>query len=450
MLSENPNVRLVPRRGRLYDLFVDAPTRPEEVEKLAMEPKPLRERNIALAKMLKRAEDDTKRKSSLGFDEGRRTEPTEMLLNQLKEVVRQQENARMITERKKAPSMVAVDGVPMFIPKPRSGFDTDHATLGTWLEGMGGMTNQSFGWRGPGGGMGGMYGYPVRGSLSGEFGSQSGAPSRQWTGKSAPPAPPVLSKIPYLDRLFRNEPRGDDDLLTYSRPHFTADSGLFTDLLAYAPGMNTSAADVQAVLEAEAAPQLLELPGYIDPEARKLIETARGDRWQEVELFDEQGKSALTIWCNASGSFNYERTVLLGLREEVSCDGTTLVHLYPELGVGAKRAVSRFHRAEFAQLVPWILLPADDLARGADVRLVDEHTVAITPVVDAQTPGANAPGSPRVELRRVAPCFSAMRTSANQVSITRSSHKTNPGNDLWRRHGLPLHLVRPLPHTPPG
>ena len=41
----------------------------------------------------------------------------------------------------------------------------------------------------------------------------------------------------------------------YERPSFSRDNRLFTDLLAYAPGMSTSRADVLAVLEAEAADQ---------------------------------------------------------------------------------------------------------------------------------------------------------------------------------------------------
>ena len=35
--------------------------------------------------------------------------------------------------------------------------------------------------------------------------------------------------------------------------------------------------------------------------------------------------------------------------------GQTLLHLYPDLGIGARRTVSRFHRADFARLVPWAL-----------------------------------------------------------------------------------------------
>src|SRR5439155_2281767 len=45
------------------------------------------------------------------------------------------------------------------------------------------------------------------------------------------------------------------------------------------------------------------------------------------------------------------------------------------LHIGARRNVSRHHRLDFARLVPWALPRAEDLARGADLRLVAERTV---------------------------------------------------------------------------
>jgi Tfp pilus assembly protein PilF len=56
-----------------------------------------------------------------------------------------------------------------------------------------------------------------------------------------------------------------------------------------------------------------------------------------------------------------------------------LIHLYPELGLGARRTVSRFHRMDFAGLVPWALPRPEDLARGADLKVVPERTVALIP-----------------------------------------------------------------------
>src|SRR5262249_36860905 len=75
----------------------------------------------------------------------------------------------------------------------------------------------------------------------------------------------------------------------------------------------------------------------------------------------------------------WDRVLPIGLREQVVCDGKTLLHLYPEIGLGARRTVSRFHRADFAELVPWVLPPAEELARGADLVNLDPQTVAIVP-----------------------------------------------------------------------
>ena len=143
---------------------------------------------------------------------------------------------------------------------------------------------------------------------------------------------------------------------------------VFCNLLAYAPGMHTSLADVCAVLEAElprddAAPTAK--TGKIDDQARRLIERARGAGWQTATISDRQGKPIVTVAFDGTGRYRYQRTTAYGLREQVLCDGTSLWHLYPELGVGARRTLSRFHRAAFTQLVPWALPPVEDFgSRG--------------------------------------------------------------------------------------
>ncbi len=162
--------------------------------------------------------------------------------------------------------------------------------------------------------------------------------------------------------------------LTYSRPSFTADARLFTDLLAYAPALNTSQADLLAVLDDEAAPDLRDTPGSIDAASRELIEKARSHGWQTLTL-----PNAGRFTFDGAGRYAYERRVSFGLQERVVCDGKTLLHIYPELGVAARRTVSRFHRAALADLVPWWLPPATDLARGCDLECVLPRTIALVP-----------------------------------------------------------------------
>jgi ferric-dicitrate binding protein FerR (iron transport regulator) len=167
--------------------------------------------------------------------------------------------------------------------------------------------------------------------------------------------------------------------LLYDRPGFTADPRLFGDLLLYAPGMNTSLADIDAVLEAETDPDPRAQPGNIDAAARKLIDQARGTGWFQLTVPAEGRQGAFVIHYSGLGQFAWDRVLASGLREQVICNGTTLWHLYPEIGLGSKRPFSRFHRAAFNATVPWLLPPVDDLARGADIKLLDAGTVALVP-----------------------------------------------------------------------
>ncbi len=56
-----------------------------------------------------------------------------------------------------------------------------------------------------------------------------------------------------------------------------------------------------------------------------------------------------------------------------------MLHLYPDLNLGARRSVSRFHVQRLNQTVPWMLSRPEDLARGADLKAVDDQTVALIP-----------------------------------------------------------------------
>jgi hypothetical protein len=167
--------------------------------------------------------------------------------------------------------------------------------------------------------------------------------------------------------------------LLYEHAAFTDDQRLFTDLVSYAPGLNTSRADLLAVLEAEAAPNLRNSPGKIDPAALALIDRARQTGWQALTIPGGKDQPSLTLTFDGTGRYVYERTLPLGLRERVVYDGATLWHLYPEIGLASRRTVSRFHRAELAELMPWTLPPATDLARGADLECVADNVIALVP-----------------------------------------------------------------------
>src|SRR5262249_6303505 len=172
---------------------------------------------------------------------------------------------------------------------------------------------------------------------------------------------------------------GGQKPLVFDRPSSSGDDRLFYDLVSYAPGMDTSQADVLAVLEEETTLSLFGKPGRIDEGARRLVDNARSKGWQSLQLPATSDQPALTIFFDGAGRFAYERTLPPGIRERLVCDGKTLLRLYPDLSIGARRSVSRHHRLDFARAVPWALPRVEDLARGADLRLLDEHTVAVVP-----------------------------------------------------------------------
>ena len=164
----------------------------------------------------------------------------------------------------------------------------------------------------------------------------------------------------------------------YRRPRYEPKLRLFTDLASYAPGMTSLPADIQAVVEAEAMPRSGQSRGEIDPAARELINSSRSTTWRGLTDKDATGRD-YTIHFDGQGRYAWTRRLSFGLVEQVVCDGLTILHLYPELGIGAKRAVSRFHRAEWAGRMIDQLPPADDLNFGHDVRRINERTVAIVP-----------------------------------------------------------------------
>jgi len=170
----------------------------------------------------------------------------------------------------------------------------------------------------------------------------------------------------------------------YGKTTAFTNTRVFNDLVSYAPGMSSSRADVQAIIEAEAAPRSGLRKGSIDPAARKRIEEARTATWRGLVLRDAMG-SQYIFHFDGQGRYSYERKLPLGLIEHVVCDGTTLWHLYPELGIGAKRTVSRFHRASLSDLLPDMLPPADDFTWGADVKLLNADTVVISPLMTVTT-----------------------------------------------------------------
>ncbi|MCA9012444.1 MAG: FecR domain-containing protein, partial [Planctomycetaceae bacterium] len=166
---------------------------------------------------------------------------------------------------------------------------------------------------------------------------------------------------------------------------FAINPTMFGDLMSYAPGLNTSAADVMAVVEYESSisnlkSEISDPPaGSVDEAARELIEKARGRGWESIAIGASDNEPGITILYDGQGRHVWERVVSEGLREHVVCDGETLWHVYREIGLASKRPFSRFHHQGFSDIVPWLLPSVEELSRGADVVALDERTVAVVP-----------------------------------------------------------------------
>ncbi|MEZ6111599.1 MAG: hypothetical protein R3C99_11340 [Pirellulaceae bacterium] len=115
------------------------------------------------------------------------------------------------------------------------------------------------------------------------------------------------------------------------------------------------------------------------------------------------------------GAVSACRRTIDGLRELLICNGEQLWHLYPELGVGAKRSMSRAYRQWLSRLVPWYVPPVEDLAIHADVVELGPHTIGIVPHTDKHDANARKDESPPSPTVRVEYEF----TTGDQLSEVR-------------------------------
>jgi ferric-dicitrate binding protein FerR (iron transport regulator) len=163
--------------------------------------------------------------------------------------------------------------------------------------------------------------------------------------------------------------------------------GVLQNILNYAPGMQTSTADLLAVIDAESKPSRQLAHGTIDEAARRLVDKARSLGWEEVAITVKENSSGTKFLCNGAGHLRLERRTVDGLLEQVTSDGETLLHLYPEFGIGARRSVTRFHRRSLSSMAPWLLPPVEDLVIGCDIRQVNDTTIRITRIQPAPVDG---------------------------------------------------------------
>ncbi len=169
--------------------------------------------------------------------------------------------------------------------------------------------------------------------------------------------------------------------LMYQRPYMSNSLQYYGDLTQFAPGLQTTGADIERVI-ADEADGVLPERGEVHDAARRLIERSRRTGWVRVSVPDRRWRPRYEALVDGSGRLRIDRRLPCGLRELVVADGSTLRHLYAEIGLGAVRPMSHHYEGLAAAFAPWIVPEADVLALGANVNIVDERTVEIVPVDD--------------------------------------------------------------------
>lgn len=235
---------------------------------------------------------------------------------------------------------------------------------------------------------------------------------------------------------------------------YRMDDAKFRDLLQYAPGLNTSVEDVEALLEAEVQYGVRPAVGKIDPRAELLIERCRKAPWQSIITAGPDGGSILTF--DGAGRYVSQGPTPQGLAETVICDGNTIVHMYGELGLASQRVDSRFHRRAFIERVPWLVPPAGDLSVGANVTLAADDTIAVEPLAGGVAeqlvfaPGGNLAERRLVKAGKVlarqtySPDGAIVTYDANGVA-TAASRPTLPAVEPNLKPDLAATVVLPLP-----
>jgi autotransporter-associated beta strand protein len=151
---------------------------------------------------------------------------------------------------------------------------------------------------------------------------------------------------------------------------------MLNDLTLYADGFMTTMTDRYSVAETAAAPPM----GEIDPKARALLDASRAMSSAQA-VTDAAGETWIT---NAYGRAVRDWRNVWGLREIIVQEHATLRHLYPEIGLGTERGMTRVRWMEHTRRFPWLLPPVETLAVEADVKLAAEQRIEITPQDAAQ------------------------------------------------------------------
>ncbi|MEZ5299639.1 MAG: hypothetical protein R3F11_03060 [Verrucomicrobiales bacterium] len=126
---------------------------------------------------------------------------------------------------------------------------------------------------------------------------------------------------------------------------------VFTDLVSLAPGFWLSDADLN--------------PG--GEEGSAVPAGARAVGWRKAVIAPGDDAGAEAVAFNGAGEFRAERRTATGMREIIIGNGTTLWHLYPEIGIGSRRPMTPALAAEVGRAFPFVPPPGDHAAAGESI-----------------------------------------------------------------------------------
>jgi hypothetical protein len=83
--------------------------------------------------------------------------------------------------------------------------------------------------------------------------------------------------------------------------------GILRNLLSYAPAMQTSHADILAVVEAETETKVPLTLGTVDDGAKALVNQARNRGSETIEFAGDDDTASRAVLCNGAGDLRLER-----------------------------------------------------------------------------------------------------------------------------------------------
>jgi len=145
------------------------------------------------------------------------------------------------------------------------------------------------------------------------------------------------------------------------------------DLTNFVPAMFADSYDHarEAMLAANADRKI----GRISEEARSLVDAAR----DAVDTARYQLDDGTRLSIQEAGRFSIEKTTPEGLAERIVYDGEHAYALYEELGLAIRRRIGPTSPLLLATWTPWVMPPAEHLARWYDVELAGPRTLRLSP-----------------------------------------------------------------------